>query len=190
MTPILTGVVASGISGHLYDGPYGAMDALATITVPSGGATEVIFNGLPQGYRHLRIYALAKHNAAGTGLDNCTMQLNGVTSSIYTTHFIRGDGSGTPSATNYTGLTNFSTAFWCPASGNANLFGAGIIDIYDYADTTKTTTMRSIAGGDQNGSGTVSISSSLFNSTDAIKSIRLFGATFLQNSSFELYGIK
>lgn len=187
MTPIL-GIWASQISGRLWE-PAGAFDALATVTVPSGGATEVIFNGIPAGYKHLQIRLIARQSSSGTSIDNCTLQCNGVTSgSLYASHFLRGNGSSATS-TGYGSLNNWSMAFWAPQT-NSGAFGAGVIDILDYASTTKTKTFRGLSGVDCNGSGELTLASGLFNSTDAITSIRLFGATFGENTTFALYGIK
>ena len=55
MTQNNVGIYASQISGHLYGGPYGAYDSLATVTVPSGGVASVTFAGIPSGYQHLHI---------------------------------------------------------------------------------------------------------------------------------------
>jgi hypothetical protein len=53
MSPILTGVIASGISGHLTPpwSPEGAHDALATVTL-SASAASITFAGIPSGYKH------------------------------------------------------------------------------------------------------------------------------------------
>jgi hypothetical protein len=65
MTPLLTGVFASQISGHLTP-PYtltGNYDALGTVTVPSGGLSSVTFAGIPQtGYSHLQVRIMAVTN--------------------------------------------------------------------------------------------------------------------------------
>lgn len=182
------GIYASQISGHLW-APNGSFDALATVTIGSA-VSEVIFSNIPQGYKHLQIRLVGRQNSSGTSIDNCTMQVNGVTSgSLYASHFMRGDGYGTPSGTGYANLNNWSMAFWAPQT-NSGAFGGGIIDILDYASTTKTKTFRGLTGVDCNGSGTITLASGLFNSTNPITSIRLFGATFGTNTQFALYGVK
>jgi hypothetical protein len=77
-------------------------------------------------------------------------------------------------------------------SAAANVFGAGIIDILDYADTNKYKTVRALSGTDNNGSGDIILGSGLYQQTTAITSITLEanGVNWLTNSSFALYGIR
>ena len=78
------------------------------------------------------------------------------------------------------------------ASATSGVFAAAVIDILDYANTNKNKTIRALDGLDNNGSGTVAFSSSLWSSTSAINSIEIsgLGGTIQQYSSFALYGIK
>jgi len=76
MSPLLTGVLASQISGHLNTFTLtGAMDALATVTVPSGGVSSITFSALPQtGYSHLQLRSfILSSSTASSG----TLLLNG-----------------------------------------------------------------------------------------------------------------
>ena len=56
MSPNL-GIIATSISGHLFTfSLVGNYDALATVTVPSGGLSSITFAGIPTtGYSHLQI---------------------------------------------------------------------------------------------------------------------------------------
>jgi hypothetical protein len=75
----------------------------------------------------------------------------------------------------------------------AGIMGAGIIDIHDYASTTKLKTSRAIVAGDRNAaSGYIELYSSLFNSTSALSSITLTsgGSNYATTTQFALYGIK
>jgi hypothetical protein len=68
------------------------------------------------------------------------------------------------------------------------------IDILDYKDTNKYKTTRAISGAERGATPSyVFIPSSNWRSTSAITSIKLFpesGASFVQYSNFQLYGIK
>ena len=79
MTPIIKGIVASGISGHLIPpySPTGSYDALAVYTVPSGGASSIIFAGIPQsGYQHLQLRGIVRANDTNpVGNNNLAMQI-------------------------------------------------------------------------------------------------------------------
>jgi hypothetical protein len=78
------------------------------------------------------------------------------------------------------------------------MFGAGIVDILDYANTNKYKTIRSLTGHDHNGviagiHAIVNLNSGSWRSTSAINSIVIgvvSGTAFNQYSSFALYGIK
>lgn len=183
------GIYASQVSGRLW-APNGAMDALATVTVGTNAPTEVIFTGIPQGYKHLQIRAVVKHNAAGSGTDNGTLQFNGDTAANYSGHFLYGSGSGAGNSSGYANLSNMNVAFWMQASSPSYVFGAAIIDILDYSSNTKNTTVRSFSGVDTNGAGIASVSSGAWYSTAPVTSIRLYGATFSQYTQFALYGVK
>ena len=89
MTPIL-GIIASSFRSAA--GPDGAYDALATVTVPSGGLSTITFAAIPQTYKHLQIRILAR----GTNASNeiaIVPQINGVTGNNYTQHGIFADGA-------------------------------------------------------------------------------------------------
>ena len=188
MTQNNVGIYASQISGHLWS-PNGAYDALATVTVPSGGVASVEFSGIPQGYKHLQVRWMAKMSAAGlvTGIN---LRLNNDSGANYKRHALYGEGAApSPYA------VNGSDAWmgFIPRADSANTFGVGITDILDYASTTKNKTIRTLNGQDQNGSGNVGIFSTLYFATpSAISSIIFYpdSANFTQYSTFALYGVK
>jgi hypothetical protein len=189
------GIYASQISGHLW-APAGAYDALATITVPSGGVANITFNSIPAGYKHLQIRALVKsvNSSTGNTYDNLTAQFNGDTGSNYARHRILGSGTSA-SAFAQSSITYAGVGLMVRNdSAAANVFSVNIIDILDYSSTTKNKTIRSIAGNDWNGSGgAVGLLSSLWQSTSPITSIVLGNDNsynFAQYSTVELYGVK
>jgi hypothetical protein len=107
-------------------------------------------------------------------------------------HNLYGDGA-TAFANSYVPAIG-ELALAATGSLSTFIFGVGVIDILDYADTNKNKTIRSLTGADINGSGNIFFSSQLINSTTAISSITfesLDGGTNLQQyTSFALYGIK
>ena len=193
MTPLLTGVFASQISGHLTP-PFtltGNYDALGTVTVPSGGLSSITFAGIPQtGYSHLQIRCIARTSRAA-GEDEYKLNFNSDTSSIYSRHSIVGYGTGTE-ATGFTGQNHWR-AGWCAANtAGANIFGVSVFDILDYANVNKYKTGRNLTGYDNNGNGVVGFVSGLWQSTSAINEITITPAfsAFQQYSQFALYGVK
>jgi len=192
MAPIL-GIYASQISGHLF-APSGAYDSIATVNVGAGGASTITFSSIPSTYTHLQIRAIARNETAGTGGLESIMRYNGDTGSNYVTyHQMFGDGSAAFSGADLTQPTRMY-AFFNPKDGNtASTYGAAVIDILDYANTSKYKTLRSLHGYDTNGAGYIILRSALWMSTSAINSITFTtenGSDFSQYSQFALYGIK
>jgi hypothetical protein len=171
--------------------PQGAYDALATVTVPSGGAANVTFAGIPTGYKHLQIRAMYRSTVAGSE-DSVIMRFNGDTGSNYSYHFLFGNGSSAnASATS-------SAAFIYPwaipgATFASNSFGVQVMDILDYANTSKNKTTRTLAGYDDNSTGgRIALTSGAWYNTSAVTSISITAgsANIAQYSSFGLYGVK
>ena len=188
--PIL-GIMASQISGHLW-APEGAYDSLATVTVPSGGVASITFAGIPTGYKHLQLRSIARSNRTSQTFDDLKFKFNGDTATTYRYHAVYGDGTSALTDTNTNNVIGAWGAGMAGAAATANNFAASIIDILDYANTNKNKTVRALDGLDNNGSGLVALTSSLWTSTAAINSIEIFalGTTIQQYSSFALYGIK
>lgn len=179
--PIL-GIMASQISGHLW-APDGAYDSLATVTVGSGGVASITFAGIPSTYKHLQIRAIAK--ASGTNF-NPKMQFNSDTGSNYSWHYIYGDGSNAVAGAGATQAFIYNSII----STNANMYNGFVIDILDYANTSKFKTTRELSGQDRNGSGEIALWSGNWRSTSAVTSITFSNGTFDQYSQFALYGVK
>ena len=186
MTPII-GILESAKSGHLWS-PEGAYDALATVTVPSGGAASITFAGIPSGYKHLQLRFMARVSGA-TSLDNLTMQFNATAGTAYTTHYLSGNGSSAASSYVSISGSELYVGRLTGASSSSGMFGVGVIDILDYQNTNKLKTTRSLSGQDQNGTGDLFYWSGLFNSTSAISEIKLLN-NYAEFSSFALYGVK
>ena len=169
----------------------GNYDALATVTVPSGGLASVAFAGIPTtGYSHLQLRCLARTDRALTS-DQLRITLNSDAAANYSDHNLSGDGaSATASA-----AANNSYMFLgrsAAATATASIFGATIIDILDYANTNKYKTVRSLTGVDLNGSGNITLASGSWRNTAAVTSIQVtfLGSSMSQYSSFALYGVK
>jgi len=184
MTPIL-GIMASQISGKL-----SSYESIAT-TILSTNTATISFSSIPQTYQHLQIRLFARSTTVATN-SNAYIQFNGVTSAAYSYHELTGSG-GTAGAAGSASVTGPRICNYPAASSTASMFGAGIIDILDYANTSKNTTYRSINGNDQNGSGYSILFSGAWYNTNAVTSILIgdnSGGNFVQYTSAALYGIK
>lgn len=186
----ILGIYASQISGHLYDGPYGAYDALASIAVGSGGVSSVSFNGIPSGYKHLQVRGILRSSYVPSNT-NIRLTFNSDTANNYAAHDLTGNGS---SATAGSESSNSSIGIARGAYDGltAGVFTAFVIDILDYANTSKYKTTRTLMGYESNSEGQVGIRSGLWQSTNAVTSMNIFSnvGNLTQYSSFALYGVK
>lgn len=171
--------------------PTGAYDALATVTVPSGGLTSVTFAGIPTGYKHLQIRTITRESTGTIGQQ--FLRFNGDTGNNYSIHTLTGNGSSAGTTASAGGSQNKINCGIKPGSSDlANTFGAAVIDILDYASTTKNKTVRTLSGVDTNGAGYAWMSSGAWYNTSAITSIVFIAETadFAQYSQFALFGVK
>lgn len=185
----MIGAITAGLFGTPVPPVTNSYESIATVTVGSGGQSGVTFSSIPSTYKHLQLRFMARVTGATT-LDNLTMRFNSTAGTAYTTHYLQGNGSGTPSSSYVT--INGSELYvgrLTGANSTSGIFGVGVIDILDYQNTNKLKTTRSLSGQDQNGSGDLFFWSGLFNSTNAITQIDLLNS-YAQYSSFALYGIK
>ena len=191
MSPILTGIIASGISGHLTPAlsPEGAYDALASVTL-STSASSISFSGIPSGYKHLELRYFARSTAASQVYG--TVSANGDTStSSYTAHDLFSGGS-TAVQSHYGGQPGFAIQKIPGTNSTSGIFGAGVLTISDYASTNKYKTGRNLGGQDSNGSGEIDFVSSVWLSLATITSLNIVpsSGSFATYSSFALYGVK
>jgi len=165
-------------------------ESIATVTVSGSSTTTVTFSSIAGTYKSLQVRAIWRSAGGSLGYS-----LNGDTSSIYTIHNLAGDGS-TVSAQGSGGVSpnsGLNALFQYLTGDNATYSTVGIIDLIDYASTTKYKTVRAFGGNDINAAGgEVDLSSSLWRSTAAVTSLSLVtnAANFTAGSTFALYGIK
>ena len=169
----------------------GSYESIATAT-PAGTSTFT-FSSIPSTYQHLQIRYTAR-DARAVGINSFNMNFNGDTGSNYMRfHILAGDGATATASAGTTSHTTILAGYEAAASAAANIFGTGIIDILDYANTNKNKTTRNLCGTDLNGSGEVDFMSGLWMSTAAISSITLTvgtSANWSTGSTFALYGIR
>lgn len=165
-----------------------SFESIATIN-GTGSSGTITFSSIPSTYKSLQVRILHL-NTSG---DVIYMRLNGDTGANYVRHNLTGYNSsvyaqGGVSQTQ----ANLDGGF---TGGNATYPEVGIVDIIDYANTSKYKTIRAFMGVDFNGTstGTISLTSNLWLNTSAVNSLTLFspsGGNFATNATFALYGIK
>lgn len=170
----------------------GDFEPIATVTVGSGGASSIEFTSIPGTYQHLQIRGLLRTDYANITTGSY-LEFNSDTTGPYSAHRILGTGS----AASAYGEANISlgtyTGLDAGATNTSGVFAGIILDILDYANTSKATTHRSFSGFDSNGQGWIAVYSGLWTSTSAVSSLKIkFGgsAKFVQYTTLALYGIR
>jgi hypothetical protein len=193
--PLLSGVIASQISGRLAIRAY---ESISTVTL--GTDTNITFSSIPTTFRHLQLRVSGKTNRPTFNNDLISLRFNGDTTSNYRYFHMKGTGSGALSLENGSVSPSnklYSAGHIGDTVNDASNFGVAIIDILDYNLTTKIKTIRSLSGYDANNSGSdpgiISFNGGLWQSTSAITSITLLpgeGSSLVTGTSVALYGIK
>lgn len=166
----------------------GTFESIATATC-TGTESTIVFSNIPQNYTHLQLRCLSRSTYADNG-DNVYMQLNGSSASSYAWHRLISSGA-TPSSGTNSGVTLGLISINAGSTATAGTFGAAIIDILDYTNTSKNRTVRGLGGYDGNGHGYNAFQSFGYFNTTAVSSILLgTSAGFAQYSHFALYGIR
>lgn len=188
MSPLLSTLANASALGYrsLVAGAATSFESIATVSVGSGGASSIDFTSIPGTYKHLQLRYIARNATAAYFV---RLQFNSnTTASNYSYHILNGTGAavtvGAGANEGYNYAPRQSTA--------TSTFGVGVVDILDYADTNKNTTIRGLGGYDNNGSGDIDFLSGAFYQTAAITSIQISvaGGSYQQYSHFALYGIK
>jgi hypothetical protein len=186
LSPIL-GIIAS----QNYPRSTNSYESIATVTVGVLGSSSISFTSIPSTYKHLEIRAIARTARVNDG-DAIYVRFNNDSGSNYSEHRLEGNGS-TASATGAASSTSITLNRFAAANETSGIFGATVISVLDYANTSKNKTLRALVGYDANGSGVVALDSGAWLSTTAINRIDflpLNTIAFAQYSSFALYGVK
>ena len=180
MLNTIFGSLSSGVAAST-----NSYESISTVTVGSGGTTNIEFTSISSSYTHLQIRSTNIFSLADQAIG---VQVNSDTSGNYSWHRLYGSGS----AASADASSSTTTMYLTFGAGATNREAPSIIDILDYANTNKFKTFRCLSGGDNNGGGFIGFTSGLWRSTSAITSIKLTasGGNFNQYSSFALYGIK
>lgn len=161
---------------------------ISSVTVGSGGTTNITFSSIPQIYTDLVIKVCGKPSANGTGA--LGIQFNNTTTT-YTNKRLVGNGasaeSDSASTTNYLNVGLFGNS-----SGTSN-FGNTEIYIPNYAASNqKSVSTDSVSEGNTT-IQYMTLQAGLWNGTGAITSIKLSidndTSDFVQYSTAYLYGI-
>jgi hypothetical protein len=181
----MIGNIAAALYGTGVPPVTSSYESIATVTVGSGGASYAEFTSIPSTYKHLQI----RCSIRGSNNNYQLVRLNSDSASNYAYHYMYGTGSAVGAGN----VTSTSSMGFTDTTNSASIFNALIIDILDYASTSKNKTLRGLGGFDTNGGGFISMNSGLwFKTPEAINTIRFTpdNGTYAEYSTFALYGIK
>jgi len=181
------GILATTAGGGAAAGAY----ELISTAYPTTGSSSVSITSIPNTYKHLQLRITGGYPYTNQSELEVFMRFNSNTSSIYSWHKLVGDGNSVTSSAG-TSLNAMYALILGPGDENAvtSSFGGTVIDILDYAVTTKNKTIRSFGGYHKDTSmKKVMLYSGLYGATDAISSISINGY-FKTGSRIGLYGIK
>ena len=180
----MIGAITAGLFGTGVPPVTNSYESIATVTVGSGGASNIEFTSIPSTFKHLQIRAITR--ATTTGGETGLWFLNSdTTQSNYYSHFLVGNGSSATAAA-------YNNPYSWSYTDAADTFTGFVMDILDYANTNKYKTIRTLRGWDKNGSGNISLESGLWKNTNAVTTFKfnMGSGNLAQYSSFALYGIK
>ena len=190
MLNTILGTLSSGVAAST-----SSYESIASATI-SSNQTTITFSSIPSTYASLQIRALSKTTATATAIQYLYMKLNqDSTGANYAWHQLAGNGS-TASAIGGTnnGQCYFENAAFSESATYANMFAPLIIDIYDYASTTKNKTIRAFMGANANIAANnykVSLESNLWINTAAVNRLDFTNDNqFAVGTVISLYGIK
>ena len=162
-----------------------AYNLISTTTVGSGGASTIVFSGIPQTFTDLKVvFSGRRSNAAGSFY----VSFNGVTTNL-SSRRLEGSGSAASSATD----GSFIFAYGINASSyTASVFGSAEIYVPNYTGSTnKSVSIDSVTENNATEAYSTLVAG-LWSNTAAITSltISLSSGSINQYSSASLYGIK
>jgi hypothetical protein len=165
----------------------GAFESIASATPTSG--TVISFTSIPATYSSLQIRIAVQTSSGGASFRGNFN--NNTTAANYIGHYLDGLGSSTAAGDNSgVGWMSFGMTY----SGTVGTYpNVSIVDIHDYASTTKYKTVRCFSGANNNASnGAVDLVSGLYMSTGAINRIDITNASgsYQTGTTVSLYGIK
>ena len=190
----MIGAITAGLFSTPSSPETNSFESIATST---GAGSTINFTSIPQTYKHLQIRFMALTNRGTYGIDGLYMTFKSDTGMNYAQHTLNGNGATAAASGQGTGSIAACYMDFVLGTTVSSYPGVGVIDILDYANTSKYKTMRALGGTDLNGTiggvpGRVNFASSVWLDTRAIDSITLtpVNGTFTAYTSFALYGIK
>jgi hypothetical protein len=163
----------------------------STITVGSGGASNIEFTSIPATYTDL-VVKLSLRGAGSLTTNQIYMTFNNTTSG-YASRQIYGDGSSVATAALNNGGAAISIINMNTSASSSNIFSSTDIYIPNYAGSAhKTALAESVTENNATGGALAGLTQGLLTVGTAITSIKFVtqdGTNFVQHSTAALYGV-
>ena len=185
MSFVLLGILNAQAAGG---GAANAYDFLESVSLTSS-ASSVNFTNLSSytDYKHLQIRMV--HQKSGFDqISNMNVRINSDTGSNYAYHYLAGE-SQTLSSNGASSQTSIQLGN-SVAEAPDDTFASAIIDITDFASTSKNTVIRAITGAVTDANFATRVASGVHVNTSAMNTIEFFNTTFSAGSHFAIYGIR
>lgn len=185
----MIGNIAAGFYGIGVAPATNSYESIATTTTTGNNSYTFTESGSAwSSYKHLQL-RIFWYSTSDNG--SLRFRFNGDTASNYSSHDLLGEGLSARSL-NSSNQGYIRAGLRWEGSGGKPV--AYIVDILDFASTSKNKTMKTFYGVDKSGTGEVGMSSGLwFKTPEAINSITFYeeyGNTSSSGFSAALYGIK
>jgi hypothetical protein len=170
-----------------------AIEAIATIYLEAD-ASSVTFSSIPQTYEHLQLrYTLALNTTNNSYQRLYLGDGSADEGANYSQHMMYGHDAAAPVAWSGTSSSIGVYAGQSPGSSDRSWAGRSIIDILDYVNTNKNTTVLVFNndGGTASYADYIQFGSALWDDTAAVDTILINdrnGHNFLRGAEFTLYG--
>ena len=162
-------------------------EAIATVTVGSGGAANIEFTSIPATYTNLVLKLSLRSNRAAT-FDNTQIEINSSTANM-TSRLLTGNGS-TASSGN---TTTFYVGDIPAASATSNTFANQEVYLPNYAGSSNKSASSDSVAENNATAGFNQLAANLWSQTAAITSLKMYSGNtenFVEYSTATLYGIK
>jgi hypothetical protein len=164
---------------------------IATTTVGSGGASNVDFTSIPQGYTDLKVVINARSNYAGA-VEGVNVIVNNDTDTSNNAYiYLQGNGSAASTSIN-TASAYQQLGLQDAANNTVNTFGNMEIYIPNYTSSNYKSLSGDSVTEDNATTAYTRLAAGLYKSTNAITRLTFnvaLGTSWSQYSTFTIYGI-
>jgi hypothetical protein len=170
-----------------------AFESIATAT-GNGSSNTITFSSIPSTYTHLQVRGITRGTGAN-GWEYYSVRVSGGSFvNEYATHLLRSNNGASISSTGYANTSTLQQLITTDSSSDANVMGAVLMDVHDYASTTRNKTIQIISGYEATttGIGHVELRSGVRLNTAAVDTVefQISSGSWATTTKFALYGIR